>query len=380
MANASASSPTNPHFFQPLLPGFQSHLNIPMAFYSKHIKGTTDEVVKLTSDTSDKTWELKINGRRLTKGWQNFANVHDLRAGDIVIFRRDGDLLFHVTSFGPSCCQILYNDDVIPISSGKILITFKLSLLLFRFLFVKFETDSDSEKYHQDHTREARSPSDNSCFVARVTSSNLSRDMLLIPRWFSRSNGLMDRKCEITLLNEDGKPWKLFLTNHKTYGRVYIRTGWRRFCRQNRKKANDLLTFKLVQAGAKPVLQLCSSMYNRDCLRGSSSSSSASQERFLTLTLTQYSLRKSKLCLPGKFVWLNGMENARKITLVDRHGVKRTTSLKPDNNNGAMRMGKGWREFCEANGVKVGESFKLELIKEGEEAATHLLKFCCTKV
>ncbi|KAG2240798.1 hypothetical protein Bca52824_097092 [Brassica carinata] len=353
-----------------------------MTFFSKHIKETTNEdnaVVKLTSDASVITWEVKIIGRTLTQGWQNFANFHDLRAGDIVIFRRDGDLLFHVTSFGPSCCQILYNDDVIPISSGKILITFKLSLLLFRFLFVKFETDSDSKKCHQDHTREAGSPSDNSCFVARVTSSNLSRDMLFIPRWFSRSNGLMDRKCEITLLNEDGKPWKLFLTNHKTYGRVYIRTGWRRFCRQNRKKANDLLTFNLVQEGTKPVLQLCSSMYNRDCLRGSSSSSSTSQERFLTLTLTQYSLRKSKLCLPGKFVWLNGMENGRKITLVDRYGVKRTTSLKPDNNNGTMRMGKGWREFCEANGVKVGESFKLELIKEGEDRATHLLMFC-TKV
>lgn len=52
-----------------------------------------------------------------------------------------------------------------------------------RFTFVwilicKVETDSDSEKYHQD-TREEGSPSDNSCFVARVTASNLSRDMLV---------------------------------------------------------------------------------------------------------------------------------------------------------------------------------------------------------
>ncbi|WZZ62617.1 B3 domain-containing protein REM10-like [Brassica napus] len=315
-----------------------------------------DFLLKLTSDASDKTWEVKMDGRRLTRGWQNFANGHGVRVGDIVIFRRDGDLLFHVTSFGPSCCQILYDDDVIQVSS-----------------------DSDSEKYHQD-TREEGSPSDNACFVARVTASNLSRDMLFFPRDFSRSNGLMDRECEIILLNEYGKPWKLFLRNHKTHGGgVYIRTGWRRFCRQNRKRVNSLLTFKLVQAGTKPVLQLCSSMYNRDSLRGSSSSSSSSrsQERFLTLTLTTYSLRKSKLCLPGKFVWLNGIENARKITLVDRYGVKRTTSLRPDNKYGAMRMGKGWREFCKANGVKAGESFTLELIKEEEiNTSTHLLKFC----
>lgn len=148
MTNASASSPINPHFFKPLLPSFQSHLvislslkmhasvflfsvseflsfqNIPMTFFSNHVRGTTKEdnaVVKLTSDASDKTWEVKMDGRRLTRGWQNFANGHGLRVGDIVIFRRDGDLLFHVTSFGPSCCQILYDDDVIQVSSGKVL-------------------------------------------------------------------------------------------------------------------------------------------------------------------------------------------------------------------------------------------------------------------
>ncbi|CAA7034408.1 unnamed protein product [Microthlaspi erraticum] len=71
-------------------------------------------------------------------------------------------------------------------------------------------------------------------------------------------------------------------------------------------------------------------------------------------------------------------EREEEITLVDRYGIKRTTTLKPDNKQGIMRLGKEWREFCEVNGVKVGESFKMELIKEEEEdiRATHLLKFC----
>lgn len=101
-----------------------------MAFYSKHIKGTTDEgnantvVVKLRSDASDLTWEVKMDGRRLTQGWQEFTTSHDLRVGDIVIFRHDGDLLFHVTTFGPSCCEMQYDDDVFQISSGTISSTF----------------------------------------------------------------------------------------------------------------------------------------------------------------------------------------------------------------------------------------------------------------
>lgn len=159
---------------------------------------------------------------------------------------------------------------------------------------------------------------------------------------FSRSNGLTNRNCEIILLNEEGKQWTLLMRHHKASGRVCIRSGWKRFCYENRRTANDFLTFKLVRNGATPVLQLCSS----------SSSSTTRPCRFVILTLTPYSLKSSTLVskflhqhflsrvckwflvsllwqrLPMKFVKANGIENARKITLVDRHGNKKTTSLK----------------------------------------------------
>lgn len=72
----------------------------------------------------------------------------------------------------------------------------------------------------------------------------------------------------------------------------------------------------------------------------------------------------------------NGIKNVREIILVDRHGVRRTTSLKPDDKYGRMRLGEGCIKFCIASGVKTGESFRLELIKEKEEdTVNHLLKF-----
>nr|VDC93216.1 unnamed protein product [Brassica oleracea] len=293
MANVSASSPINPHFLQPLLPGFHSHINIPIAFYSKHIEGTTNDsnanaTVKLRSDASDVTWEVKMDGRRLTQGWEKFATGHAFKVGDIVIFRHDGDLLFHVTP------------------------------------------NSDSEKYQQQHTRETRYSSDNSCLVARVTESNLINDALII------------------LMNEDGKPWTLFLKYYDTSGHVYIRRGWRSFYQANRKRAKDVLTFKLVKTGTKPVLQLRAySVYNRR----SSSSSSISQDRFVTLTLRPYNLKNSKLCLPVLFVKANGIKNAREITLIDRYGVKRTTSLKPDDKYGRVRLGKECIKFCEVKSL-----------------------------
>ncbi|KAL0716991.1 hypothetical protein Bca4012_066313 [Brassica carinata] len=348
MATASTSSPMNPHFFQPLLPGFHSHLNIPMAFFSKHFEQTQNHgnsaVVRLRSDASDVTWEVKMDGRRLTQGWQKFATSHDLRVGDIVIFRHDGDFLFHVSSFGPSCCEIRYNDN--DDDDG-----------------VSFQLTTDSKKNQNTRDRGTLSD-DNSYFVARITKSNLSLDVVHLPMDFARSNGLTNRHCEIILLNEEGKRWRLLMRHQKASGRVCIRSGWKRFCNENRRRANDFLTFKLVKNGTTPVLQLCSS------------SSKTRPCRFLTLTLTPYNLKNSILRLPVKFVKANGIENARKITLVDRYGNKKETSFKQYDKYGRLSLGKEWKEFCEVNEVKTGESFKLELIKEKEDAATHLLKFC----
>ncbi|VYS56976.1 unnamed protein product [Arabidopsis thaliana] len=178
MENVSAFSPTKPHFFQPLFPGFHSHLNIPMAFYSRYIDGTTNEgnaVVKLRSNASDITWQVKMDGRRLTQGWQKFATSHDLRVGDLIVFRHDGDLVFHVTCFGPSCCEIQYDDDddVIQLSSGT---TYELNpLFSTKPLCI---TNSDSEK-NQNTAVSGCSSDHHSCFVAHVTALNLSKDMLV---------------------------------------------------------------------------------------------------------------------------------------------------------------------------------------------------------
>ncbi|KAG2240310.1 hypothetical protein Bca52824_090800 [Brassica carinata] len=44
MADQSLHSLTNPHFFQPLLPGFHTHLSVPIAFFGKHVQGSYDHI------------------------------------------------------------------------------------------------------------------------------------------------------------------------------------------------------------------------------------------------------------------------------------------------------------------------------------------------
>ncbi|WZZ66954.1 hypothetical protein YC2023_078324 [Brassica napus] len=103
MEEISMANPHEPHFFKPLLP------DIPLAFFSKHIEGKTNQKTwKLRSDASDQTWEVIQEDMTLTRGWKDFTTAHDLQIGDLVIFKHAGDMVFHVTPFGPSCCEIQY--------------------------------------------------------------------------------------------------------------------------------------------------------------------------------------------------------------------------------------------------------------------------------
>lgn len=83
-----------------------------MAFFLNYLVGShKGKTVELRSDASDTNWKVKMDGRRLSNGWEDFAISHDLRVGDIVVFRHEGDLVFHVSPLGPSCCEIQYGED-----------------------------------------------------------------------------------------------------------------------------------------------------------------------------------------------------------------------------------------------------------------------------
>ncbi|KAF8079668.1 hypothetical protein N665_1010s0012 [Sinapis alba] len=371
------------HFFQPLLPGFHSHLTIPVTFFSKHIEGRNDEkaTAKLSSDASEKTWEVKTeDSRRLTDGWKEFALAHNLRVGDILIFRQEKGLTFHVTLFGPSCCEIQYEsclDDKNNI--GKI----------------------NLEKKNPKREAEYCS-SDPSCFLASVMPSTLRYDLLNLPRSFVRVNGLETRCGDVVLMNEKGRSWTLSLKQRQCGRRSYITRGWRCFCRANGLKTGDFVTFKLIKKGGTLILLRKSPSHREEEDEGSEAddeieslstesesveesnqdekrhisiwkaSSSPSLNRFVTLTLKPYNLTKCVLFLPKPFTDLHGITVGTKMSLVDKQGVKWCTKLRSGGKR--RRMAGGWKDFFKANSVKTGESIKLKLI--WEEDTSCVLKFC----
>uniref|UniRef100_M4E6I7 TF-B3 domain-containing protein n=1 Tax=Brassica campestris TaxID=3711 RepID=M4E6I7_BRACM len=220
-------TPREPHFFKPLLPGFHSGVAIPLDFYSKHIQGAEiNKPWKLRSDASDQIWEVIREGRTLTKGWKEFTEAHDLRIGDIVSSQYLKDMVFHVTPFGPSCCDIQYTHPHI----------------------VKEEADADdAPTFSYDY-----------CFLAEVTPTNQKDDKMFLPVEAMRCGALNQQCKEVKLVNKEGKSWTARFGFSESDGAYYISRGWRKFCRDNRCTNGDLFVFNVVGDGTTtPLLCVC---------------------------------------------------------------------------------------------------------------------------
>lgn len=74
------------------------------------MKGQENEYALLRR--ASKKWSVKVNGRRLEDGWEEFVKDHDLQLGNVLIFRHEGDMEFEVAVFDSSCCEREYEQGV----------------------------------------------------------------------------------------------------------------------------------------------------------------------------------------------------------------------------------------------------------------------------
>ncbi|KAH0932626.1 hypothetical protein HID58_009743 [Brassica napus] len=203
---------------------------IPLDFYSKHIQGAEiNKPWKLRSDASDQIWEVIREGRTLTKGWKEFTEAHDLRIGDIVIFKHEGDMVFHVTPFGPSCCEILWSDaDDAP--------TFSYD---YCFLAEVTPTNQKDDKMY--------------CFLADVMYVFVVSSCGSYEVWCFEPTMQRGQTCQ-----QGGKVRTARFGFSESDGAYYISRGWRKFCRDNRCTNGDLFVFNVVGDGTTtPLLCVC---------------------------------------------------------------------------------------------------------------------------
>ncbi|XP_048596455.1 B3 domain-containing protein REM17 [Brassica napus] len=366
MAHQSLHSPTNPHFFQPLLPGFHTYLNIPVSFFSKHVEGSNDHIktAKLRTDASPKTWLVEMDGLKLTDGWENFAVAHDLRIGDIIIFRHEGEMVFHVTAFGPSFCGIQYTSasshNIIDDSQDQTNNT------------VTGNSSGEKRKRVKKNPRTKEEPSsDHSHFVAHVTPSSLSCDGLYVPKGFAMSNGLdnMSGK-DIVLLNEEGRSWNLNITYNESGMHTFVRPGWRRFCAENGMNQGHHCTFELVRKSAPPILRLSRAEHDPK----PAPESSLHHSNYVG-SVSSNSLKKDKLYIQRKFVNANGLKGLSEIVLKNEWGRSWNLGLRYYESLNHTYLGPGWKTFCQVNGIKTGDSFMFKVVETGDKP---VLLLCTT--
>ncbi|XP_010445028.1 PREDICTED: B3 domain-containing protein REM10-like [Camelina sativa] len=268
-------------------------------------------------------------------------------------------MVFSVTPFGPSFCEIQYAQCNIKKEDD----------------YNDEEDDNDDEedddenqhntrnglrKRNLNPKREAESfESWDYCFVVNVTASNLKTDTINLPKKAASSKALSRRCDNIILVNEEGNSWTLNLRFRESDGSYYMGGGWKRFCSENKQKEGDLIAFNLVGDGeSNPMLCICSSymgsftIISRTKQICHSESHKLQYQKLQTCKLVDHDKRKV-FTLPVEFTKINGINNNhKKIILEDKHGVKRLIKLVRDGPNyGRRGLGKGWKLFCKANDV-----------------------------
>ncbi|KAF2603156.1 hypothetical protein F2Q70_00027840 [Brassica cretica] len=192
---------------------------------------------------------------------------------------------------------------------------------------------------------------------------------------FMRANG-MTKPGLITLVGKDGVKWKVNLKEEGSGSALCLGTGWKEFAKANGLKTGDYFTLESAWKNEIPMLSLVNTESASDRKeRGESSkamekerstdTSSIVQNRVVTLALETKDVKACTLNLPSEFVTAIGIKKLGKITFLGKDGMKWWGCLL--SRDGTVAVGIGWRNFCEANGVKLGESFSLVLINEEED-------------
>ncbi|EFH46655.1 hypothetical protein ARALYDRAFT_355494 [Arabidopsis lyrata subsp. lyrata] len=324
MANSMFSSSAKPHFLKPILPGFKTYILIPKAFYSKYLEGRQEgNAAELRSDASEITWNIKIDGRRMTKGWEEFAVGHNLQVGDILVFRHEGNLLFHVTPFGLSCCEILYsqNDEkVVKDKTGKV---------------TRYKTVKKTAK--------------NEC-------SSVDTDFVYLPRGFTTSSGLSKLCNEIILMDEKSRPSTLKLCYHKSRKPPVLRIYPLERDEDNIGNHSKKIKQEVEHETVKEETNVESGKLKRDGLlkKDPQKVCSSSHDTIFVVPGTASNQRNDSFHLPKGFTTSSGLSKlCKKIIFMDEKDNRFTVR-------------RGWRGFCCRNGHKTGCFLRLILVRNGK--------------
>lgn len=233
--------PRKPHFFKPLFPGFQYQLVIPEPFYVEHMEDKRAKKAVLRTPLR-KLWHVKLKGRVIEdEGWEEFCEEEGLEVGFFLVF------------------GLVETADVVGLVFDVLVFDLTTCLRDSTQLQVPRESPGHLNNKKQDINFAAQAGSSvpqNPYFISKLSSYAANSATLFVPKKFGRENGLSNRRCDIVLVNEQGKQWLAGLTFKRNDGQVYINRSWSAFRRANSIKPGDSCIFRLIQNGNTPVLKI----------------------------------------------------------------------------------------------------------------------------
>ncbi|CAN1184985.1 Putative B3 domain-containing protein REM15 [Linum perenne] len=265
---------SKPHFFQPLMPGFEHHFSIPTTF-SKYFDGGAagGEVVKQTVTLRSplrKHYTVTLdNGIDFKDGWKQFVDEHDLHVGDFLFFRLEqGEMLFDVMVFDPSVVERDYftsselENQVTPPANVSVKIEDEqLPLISVQPSTAGYALRTPREKNGSEECLQGKSgsaqPNDHHCLDYRIRPDLQARNRMNLPRWFLRENDMDCKSFEAVFVDEQGTSWQARVAHYPNHNaEVRLKRSWRKYMNKNGLKVGDSLSVELIQGGMNPIFSV----------------------------------------------------------------------------------------------------------------------------
>ncbi|XP_070019455.1 B3 domain-containing protein REM10-like [Nicotiana sylvestris] len=353
---------------------------IPVGFL-KYLKGHKNEHAILRRGS--KQWRVKVNGRRFEAGWAEFAQKHGLQLGDVLIFRHDGNMEFEVTIFDSSGSVREYLQEKVHTTVEETSKNFEFEEKPSPSIKLSNKASSHAEATSLDKLSFGQSH-----FVCTIRPYCLSKSFLFLPQQFAKANGLTNKKCNLIIRDGRQRSWNLKLSSSRR-PRVYIiGDGLRKFIVDNCLKEGDRIMFEVVTNGETPIWKfqvvtnggtpirefqdIRKKPSNMSPLNAQVSTTYGDDNDlpYFISTIKPYCTKKSVLYLPLDFVKSNGLMD-RKCELILKNEEDRSWSVWLGREGRHFGIVRGWSKFRTANGLQVGDTYKFELIKNGEKPIAH---------
>ncbi|CAM8960001.1 unnamed protein product [Rhodiola kirilowii] len=424
--------PAKPHFLQPVVSDLATNFLIPADFI-KYLEDEGREEAQLRTGRRKRPWAVRIVGRRVVDGWEEFVRENELHVGDFLVFRYEGDMVFDVTVIGPTACQKEYpplpddDDDVVVEEEEDCGGTLELEEIKRRRSYSSHKAGMDS-------------------YVRTMRESYMRN--LYFPRAFILHNELKKARSGILMKDENGKIWPIELCFKNNTNVVYTKNiPWRSIVKESGIREGEDFEIRVISKGIKPVLSFrrisekdkgeMSENGNRqkagqvfepqielepttkrqkaemvpDCATEKvftpankqkvtedpemeevaaipatsdgdqkNDSSSAGGSAYFYQTSTWPAIERSRMNVNIDFARANDLTNkCGNIILKNLKGESWAAKLKYERkkSHDCYYIGVGWKEFALSNGLGVGCRFKLEI--EQPERKLLTLKLCeCT--